>query len=336
MKAIGFKINGAIDAENALEDIKIATPIPEGQDILVEVKAISVNPVDYKTRQNRVPQDGKHEVIGYDAAGTVVAIGSDVSNFSIGDDVFYAGSIIRPGTNSQFHLVDQRIVGMKPQKFDFAESAAMPLTSLTAWEALFDRLNVKLPVDCGANAILIIGGAGGVSSIAIQLVRQLTDLTIIATASRPETEDWVKRMGAHHVINHRDPLAPQVKALGIGTPSFVFSTTQTDQHANDIAELIVPQGRFCLIDDVKSITPFKLKSISIHFELMFTRSMFETPDMSSQHDILMTVSRMMDEGKLVSTMNTKLSPISAENLIRAHKQSESGTSIGKIVLADFS
>lgn len=336
MKAVGFKANGPIEAENALEDIEIAKPAPEGLDILVEVKAISVNPVDCKVRQSRPPKDGKPEVLGYDAAGTVVAIGADVASFKIGDDVFYAGSIIRPGTNAQFHLVDERIVGKKPRESSFAESAAMPLTSLTAWEILFDRIDVTKPVAGGANAILIIGGAGGVSSIAIQLMRQMTDLTVIATASRPETDDWVKKMGAHHVINHREPLGPQVAALNIGAPSFVFSTNQTSKHGDDIAELIAPQGRFGLIDDIASVASFKTKAVSIHWESMFTRSMFETADMSAQGDILNEVSRLMDDGKLLSTMNTELSPINAENLIEAHKQSEKGATIGKIVLSDFS
>ncbi len=281
MRAIGFQQPGIIDRPEALVDIKLPTPTPTGRDLLVEVKAISVNPVDVKVRLSAKPEAGNWKVLGWDAAGIVTAVGPEVTLFQPGDEVFYAGAIGRPGTNAEYHLVDERIVGTKPKTLDWAAAAALPLTSITAWEMLFDglwpafgnRLDVKKAVPGAAPAILIIGGAGGVGSIAIQIARALTDLTVIATASRAETVAWVKEMGAHHIIDHTLPLAEQVAKLGLGAPAFVFSTTQTDRHLDEISELIAPQGRFGLIDDpaVLDINRFKRKSVSVHWELMFTR-----------------------------------------------------------------
>ncbi len=253
---------------------------------------------------------------------------------SPGDRVWYAGSLTRPGANSEFHLIDERIVGRKPASLSNSEAAALPLTSITAWEMLFDRLDVRRPVAGAANAILIIGGAGGVGSIAIQLARALTDLTVIATASRPETQDWVKQLGAHHVIDHRKPLAEQVEALGIGAPAFVFSTTQTPDHLSEIVRLIAPQGRFGLIDDPDKldIMPFKRKSVSVHWELMFTRPIYQTADMAEQGRLLNEVAKLVDEGKIRTTLTEVLSPISAANLKAAHSVLESGKAKGKIVL----
>ena len=338
MKAIGYKTPSPILAADSLIDIELPKPRPEGRDILVEVKAISVNPVDYKIRRSTAPADGAEwKVIGWDAAGVVAAVGSDVATFKPGDEIWYAGSVIRSGANAEFHLVDERIVGRKPSKLGWAEAAALPLTSLTAWEAIFDRLDVKKPVPGAAAAILIIGGAGGVGSIAIQIARQLTDLTVIATASRPETKDFVKSLGAHHVVDHSQPLASQIAALDIGAPAFVFSTTQTAHHINDIAELIAPQGRLCLIDDPSGfdIMTFKRKSVSIHHELMFTRAIYGTPDMEEQARILNEVSRAVDDGRVRTTATLNLGKINAANLMRAHEQLESGTTIGKVVLEGF-
>lgn len=338
MKAIGYKTPSPILAADSLIDIELPKPRPEGRDILVEVKAISVNPVDYKIRRSTAPADGAEwKVIGWDAAGVVAAVGSDVATFKPGDEIWYAGSVIRSGANAEFHLVDERIVGRKPSKLGWAEAAALPLTSLTAWEAIFDRLDVKKPVPGAAAAILIIGGAGGVGSIAIQIARQLTDLTVIATASRPETKDFVKSLGAHHVVDHSQPLASQIAALDIGAPAFVFSTTQTAHHINDIAKLIAPQGRLCLIDDPSGfdIMTFKRKSVSIHHELMFTRAIYGTPDMEEQARILNEVSRAVDDGRVRTTATLNLGKINAANLMRAHEQLESGTTIGKVVLEGF-
>ena len=300
------------------------------------MKAVSVNPVDYKIRSSTPPADGDWKVLGWDAAGIVQEVGPDVTQFAVGDEVYYAGSLIRPGTNAEFHLVDARIVGRKPASLDWAEAAALPLTTLTAWEAMFDRLDVTKPVP-GAAAILIIGGAGGVGSIAIQIARQRTDLIVISTASRPETQEWVKGLGAHHVIDHSRPLAPQIAELNIGAPAFVFSTTHTEQHASDIAELSAPQGRFGFIDDPKALDVmlFKRKAVSIHHELMFTRSLYGTPDMDEQGKILNSLAVLVDDGKIRTTLTEKLSPINAANLKTVHALIESGAARGKIVLEGF-
>ena len=337
MRAIGFQQPGSINRDEALVDIELPTPTPTGRDLLVEVKAISVNPVDVKVRQSAQPEAGNWKVLGWDAAGIVTAVGSEVTLFQLGDEVFYAGTIGRPGTNAEYHLVDERIVGIKPKTLDWAAAAALPLTSITAWEMLFARLDVKKAVPGAAPAILIIGGAGGVGSIAIQIARALTDLTVIATASRSETVAWVKEMGAHHIIDHTLPLAEQVAKLGLGAPAFVFSTTQTDRHLDEIAELIAPQGRFGLIDDpaILDINRFKRKSVSVHWELMFTRSIFTTPDLAEQGKLLNEVSRLVDVGILRTTMTEEYSPIDAANLKQVHTLIESGKARGKIVLAGF-
>ncbi len=338
MKAVGYKTPSAIDAADSLVDIEIAKPVPEGHDILVEVKAVSVNPVDYKVRRSTPPAQGMDwKVVGWDAAGVVAAIGPEVTRFAPGDEVWYAGSILRSGTNAEFHLVDERIVGRKPSKLDWSDAAALPLTTLTAWEALFDRMNVKKPVSGAANAILIIGGAGGVGSIATQIARQFTELSVIATASRPETREFVTKMGAHHVVDHSKPLARQIADLGIGELAFVFSTTQTEKHVAEIAELIAPQGRFGLIDDPKSfdVMLFKRKAVSIHHELMFTRSIYQTPDMIEQGRILDEIAAAADDGRIRSTATVRLGTINADNLKKAHAQLESGSTIGKVVLEGF-
>ncbi|HEX2811713.1 MAG: zinc-binding alcohol dehydrogenase family protein [Proteobacteria bacterium] len=337
MKAVGYKVPGPIAEDAALVDIELPQPVAAGYDILVEVKAVSVNPVDYKVRGSSPPADGEWKVLGWDASGIVREVGPDVTQFQPGDEVYYAGSITRPGTNVEFHLVDARIVGRKPASLDWAEAAALPLTTLTAWEAMFDRLDVAKPVPGAAPAILIIGGAGGVGSIAIQIARQRTDLTVITTASRAETQEWVKELGAHHVIDHRRPLAAQIAELGIGAPAFVFSTTHTEQHAADIAELIAPQGRFALIDDPTAfdIMLFKRKAVSIHHELMFTRSIYGTPDMHEQGKILDALAVLVDEGKIRTTLTERLSPINAANLKTVHALIESGAAKGKTVLEGF-
>jgi len=337
MKAVAYKEPGPIDREDALQDVIIETPIAEGRDLLVKVNAVSVNPVDVKLRVRRGAEGNEWAILGFDAAGIVDAIGPEVKNFKVGQAVYYAGSIARPGTNSEYHLVDERIVGHKPVSLSDAEAAALPLTAITAWEMLFDRLEVKRPTPQGGNIILVIGGAGGVGSITIQLLRALTDMTVIATASRPETQDWVRECGAHHVIDHRKPLAPQVEALGLGAPGFVFSTTQTDQHLTDIVELIAPQGRFGLIDDpeVLDAMVFKMKAVSIHWEMMFTRSLFATPDMEEQAKLLSEVAALVDAKRIRSTATQVAGKIDAATLRAVHAQIESGSARGKIVLEGF-
>lgn len=337
MRAVAYKMPQPITAETSLLDIELPVPEARGHDLLVEVKAVSVNPVDVKIRASAAPADGEYKVIGWDAAGIVSAVGEDVTLFKVGDEVFYSGVINRSGSNAEFQLVDERIVGRKPKSLDFAAAAALPLTSITAFETLFDRLKVQDPVSGAKRALLIIGGAGGVGSIAVQIARILTDLTVIATASRPETQGWVKELGAHHVVDHSKPMAPQIAALGIGAPSFIFSTTNTDSHIADIVETIAPQGRFALIDDPKvlDVVPFKRKAVSTHWELMFTRPLYATPDMIEQHNILNRISELVDAGKIRTTLSETLGTINAANLKKAHAMVESGTMKGKVVLSGF-
>lgn len=337
MKAVAYQSMGPIDRPDSLVDVELDRPNAAGRDLLVEVQAVSVNPVDTKVRRRASAEPGQWKVLGWDAVGRVAEVGEAVERFRPGDEVFYAGSIARQGADSEFHLVDERIVGRKPESLSAAEAAALPLTSITAWEMLFDRLDVARAVPGAANAILIVGGAGGVGSIAIQLLRALTDLTVIATASRPETRAWVEELGAHHVVDHSRPLAEQVAALGLGAPAFVFSTTETHRHLAEIVELIAPQGRFGLIDDpdVLDVMPFKRKAISIHWELMFTRPLFETPDMAEQGRLLDEVAKLVDAGRIRSTLTEVLRPIDAANLKKAHALIESGKAKGKIVLEGF-
>ncbi|MBY5317349.1 zinc-binding alcohol dehydrogenase family protein [Rhizobium leguminosarum] len=337
MRAVAYKTPQPISAETSLIDVELPMPEAGGHDLLVEIKAVSVNPVDVKVRVHSAPPANELKVLGWDAAGIVKAVGADVTLFKPGDEVFYSGVISRPGSNAEFHLVDERIVGAKPKSLDFAAAAALPLTSITAYEALFDRLKVQDAVSGAGRSILIIGGAGGVGSIAIQIARALTDLTVIATASRPETQDWVKELGAHHVVDHSRPIAPQVAALGIGAPGFIFSTTNTDSHIGDIVEAIAPQGRFALIDDPKTldIVPFKRKAVSVHWELMFTRPLYGTPDMIEQHKLLNKISELVDVGKIRTTLSEIVGPINAANLKTAHAMVESGRMKGKAVLAGF-
>lgn len=334
MRAIAYTHAGPIDRTDALLDRKMPDPVASGRDLLVEVRAISVNPIDTKVRASQERTGEGWRVLGYDAAGVVRAVGPEATRFRPGDAVFYAGTLNRPGTNAELHLVDERIVGAKPGSLDWAEAAAMPLTAITAWESLFDRLEIERPVAGASPALLIVGGAGGVGSIAVQLAARRTGLTVIATASRPETQDWVRTMGAHHVVDHGQPLAAQIEALGVGAPAFIFSTTHTDRHLGELAKAIAPQGRLALIDDPASldIRPFKPKSVSIHWESMFTRSVFGTADMDRQGSILGEVAAMVDAGTLRTTLSERLSPINAANLIRAHAMSESATMRGKIVL----
>ena len=337
MKAVAYQTPGPIDREDALQNITLDKPVAEGRDLLVKVEAVSVNPADTKMRMNMPAPEGAYTVLGFDASGVVESLGADVSGFEVGDEVYYSGSMSRAGTNSEFHLVDERIVGRKPASVGHAAAAALPLTTLTAWEALFDRLNVRRATVHGANTILVVGGAGGVGSIAIQLLRALTDMNIIATASRPETQEWVRELGAHHVIDHRQPMAPQITALGLEAPGFVFSTNQTEKHLPDIAELIAPQGRFSMTDEIGAFIsqPFVMKAVSLHFELMFTRSFFQTPDMDEQGKLLTEVAKLVDAGKVRSTLTEVAGKIDAATMRRVHAQIETGKARGKIVLEGF-
>jgi zinc-binding alcohol dehydrogenase family protein len=334
MKAVGYKKSLPIDAPEALLDFEAAKGEPEGRDIRVVVKAISANPVDYKVRKRAAPAEGEFKILGFDAAGIVDAVGPEVTLFKPGDEVFYAGSIQRQGTNSEFHLVDERIVGRKPKTLSFAQAAALPLTSITAWELLFDRLGAVPGKSVDPRTLLITGGAGGVGSILIQLARRLTGLTVVATATRLESQKWCLELGAHAVIDHALPMKEQIEKLKLPPVALVASLTYTDQHYKAIAELMAPQGRFALIDDPPefNVAAFKGKSISIHWESMFTRSSFRTPDMIGQHNLLNDVADLVDKGVLKTTLDQSFGTINASNLKRAHALLESGKSRGKIVL----
>ncbi|MBB5193215.1 zinc-binding alcohol dehydrogenase family protein [Silvimonas terrae] len=337
MKAVGYYKNQPITAADALVDLTLPDPQPGEHDLLVEVKAVSVNPVDVKIRAGVSPAEGAPKVIGWDAAGVVRAVGSKVSLFKPGDRVWYAGSLTRPGTNSELHLVDERIVGPMPATLDFAEAAALPLTAITAWELLFDRLQVLDNAAPSGQTLLVIGSAGGVGSILVQLARQLTGLTIIGTASRPETQKWVLGLGAHAVIDHSKPLSEELKRIGVGQVDYVAGLNQTDVHFKEIVESLVPQGKLALIDDPDAldVRALKRKSISLHWEFMFTRSMFGTDDMIKQHALLAQVARLIDAGTLRTTVAEHFGTINAANLKKAHALLESNTSRGKIVLAGF-
>ena len=338
MRAVGFSENLPITSENALLDIELPEPEAKGRDLLVEIKAVSVNPVDTKQRRLQNVEAGQYRILGFDAAGVVQAVGPDVKLFKPGDEVFYAGAVNRPGTNAELHLVDERIVGKKPASLSFEEAAALPLTAITAYETLFHRMKVQDKVASAWNAVLVIGGAGGVGSIAIQLLRELTDATVIGTGSRPETQDWIRTLGAHHVLDHSKPLAKQIAGMAIGNPAFVFSTTETSDHINDILEMIAPQGRLGLIDDPKEpidIRQFKRKALSIHWETMFVRPVFQTADMIEQYKLLNHVSELVDAGKIRTTLSDVIGPINAANLKKAHARIESGTTRGKLVLSGF-
>ncbi|HWH90104.1 MAG TPA: zinc-binding alcohol dehydrogenase family protein [Pseudomonas sp.] len=337
MKAIAYYASLPISDANSLEDIELPEPVPGPRDLLVEVKAISVNPVDTKVRQNVAPENGAAKVLGWDVAGVVKAVGSDVSLFKAGDKVFYAGSIARAGGNSELHVVDERIVGHMPRTLGFAEAAALPLTAITAWELLFERLQIQQGDTDEGQSLLIVGAAGGVGSILTQLARQLTGLKVIGSASRAQTRDWVNGLGADLVIDHSQPLSEELKRAGIDSVTHVASLTQTDQHLPQLVEALAPQGRLALIDDPKSldIGLLKRKSLSLHWEFMYTRSLFETPDMIEQHKLLNRVAELIDAGTLKTTLGEHFGVINAANLRRAHELLESGKAKGKIVLEGF-
>ena len=337
MKAVAYYQSLPSSDPHSLQDIELPAPTPGPRDLLVAVRAISVNPVDTKIRRNVAPSEGQAKVLGWDVAGVVQAVGSEVSLFQVGDEVFYAGALQRQGGNSELHVVDERIVGHKPKRLGFAEAAALPLTAITAWELLFERLKIAEGSTSSGQSLLIIGAAGGVGSILTQLARQLTGLTVIGTASRPETADWVKQLGAHHVIDHSQPLLAQLQQLGIQQVDHVASLTHTDQHYDQLIEALAPQGQLALIDDPAQLDVVKLKrkSLSLHWEFMYTRSLFETPDMQAQHALLERVAQLIDAGTLHTTLGEHFGSINANNLRRAHVLLESGKARGKIVLEGF-
>ncbi|WP_277373861.1 zinc-binding alcohol dehydrogenase family protein [Pseudomonas sp. AA-38] len=338
MKAIAYYQSLPADHPEALQDVQLPEPTPGPRDLLVEVRAISVNPVDTKIRRNVAPEPGTAKVLGWDVAGVVKAVGSAVSLFQPGDPVFYAGALDRAGANSELHLVDERIVGKMPQSLSFAEAAALPLTAITAWELLFERLQVGEGSASAGQSLLIVGAAGGVGSILTQLARRLTGLTVIGTASRPQTQAWVRELGAHHVIDHSKPLSEELARIGIGQVTHVASLTQTDQHFDQLIEALQPQGQLALIDDPLQpldVMKLKRKSLSLHWELMFTRSLYQTADMIEQHRLLQRVAELVEGGVLKTTLGEHFGRIDAANLRRAHALLESGSAKGKIVLEGF-
>ena len=341
MKAIGYLESHPIDHPEALLDIELERPVPTRHDLLVAVRAISVNPVDTKMRMRAAGENGRHRILGWDAVGEVVAVGDDVTAYRVGDRVWYAGDLTRPGSNAEFQLVEEQLVGRAPGSLADAEAAALPLTSITAWELLFDRLKLPCKGAPGADEprrLLVVGAAGGVGSILVQLARQLTDVTVIGTASRPESQAWVTELGAHHVIDHRQPLHEELKRIGIDDVTQVISLTHTEDHFDHLVECLAPQGQLALIDDPETlldIRKLKRKSVSLHWEFMFTRSMFQTADRGKQRALLDEVASLIDAGTVRTTLGANYGSINATNLRRAHRDIEQGRSIGKVVLEGF-
>lgn len=337
MKAVGYKQSLAIQENDALLDLELPEPVPGARDLLVEIKAIAVNPVDTKVRKRYIPATGEVKILGWDACGIVKSVGDEVSLFQPGDEVWYAGAIDRPGCNAELHLVDERIAAKKPRSLSFAEAAALPLTTITAWELLFDRLAIARDKKPCNDRLLIIGAAGGVGSMLTQLAHQLTSISIIGTASRQQTRDWATSLGANHVVDHCQSLPTQLKSLGIDSVSHVASLTHTDDHYEDIAHMLAPQGRLGLIDDPQQldIGLLKQKSLSLHWEFMYTRSLYATADMIKQHELLTEVAELVDAGIIRTTMSEHFGPINATNLKRAHAFIESEQACGKVVLEGF-
>ena len=338
MKAVALTRYLPIDDPQSLLDVELPVPTASGHDVLVRVEAISVNPVDTKIRSPKPQVEAQPKILGYDAAGVVEAVGEHVTLFQPGDEVYYAGDVTRSGSNAQFQLVDERLVGRKPTTLDFAQAAALPLTAITAWELLFDRMPYSIDMEGNTRSLLIIAGGGGVGSIAIQLARH-ADFTVIATASRTETADWCKSMGAHHVIDHRQPLAPQLESLGFKQVDAVLNLADTDRYWEVIGEIIAPLGHVGLIVEPSGLLkigdPYKAKSIGIHWEMMFARPRFRTADMIEHHRLLGRVASLVDAGELRTTHTETLGSINAANLREAHRRLESGTTIGKLVLAGW-
>lgn len=341
MKAIGYYKSLPINDSESLTDIDLPQPIATGRDLLVKVRAIAVNPADFKVRLNIPPAEGEAKVIGWDAVGEVVAAGEGATEFKPGDAVYYAGDFTRQGCNAEYQLVDERLVGAKPRSLSDAEAAALPLTAITAWEMLFDHLSIKQQspdsTEKSDEVILVVGAAGGVGSIFVQLARTITGATIIATASRESSQAWVKKLGAHHVVNHSKPLQPQIEALGIGPVTHVASLNATESYFETYTELLAPFGKIAMIDDPQSleIDKLKFKSLSLHWEFMFARSMFQAADMDEQSRLLNRVSELVDQGHIQTTIGKSLGTINASNLRTAHEELETGKAIGKIVLEGF-
>ena len=340
MRAIGYQRPAELDAPDYLLDITLPDPQPGPRDLLVRVEALALNPVDRKVRGRDMPEQGTWRVLGWDAVGRVEATGAEVQGFQPGDRVWYAGALNRPGCNAELHLVDARLAALAPRSLEPAEAAALPLTSITAWELLFDRLGLVEGAEAGVGeSLLVIGAAGGVGSVLLQLARQLTGLTLVGTASRPETQAWVRHCGAHQVIDHHQPLHPQLEALGLPAVDRVISLTHTGEHFDQLVDVLAPQGALALIDDPDpaaiNVLALKRKSLSLHWELMFTRSLYGTPDLHRQGELLARVAELVDSGRLFSTAQQQLGPITAANLTAGHRLLARDATIGKLVLAGW-
>ena len=342
MKAVGYSKSLPINDPESLTDFELPQPIATGHDLLVKVKAIAVNPVDYKIRQRVSPAEGEYKVLGWDAVGEVVATGEAATRFKPGNVVYYAGDLNRQGSNAEYQLVDERLVGTKPKSLSDAEAAALPLTAITAWEMLFEHLGIQQQspdsTEKSDEVLLVVGAAGGVGSILLQLAKAITGATIIATASRESSQAWVKKLGADHVVDHTQPLQPQVEALGIGQVTHVASLNSTESYFENYTEMLVPFGRIAMIDDPAKpldVMKMKPKSQSLHIEFMFARSMFKAADMDEQGRLLNRVSDLVDQGYIQTTIGKDLGTINADNLKAAHQELETGRSIGKIVLKGF-
>ncbi|HEY7215462.1 MAG TPA: zinc-binding alcohol dehydrogenase family protein [Thermoanaerobaculia bacterium] len=336
MRAVGLYKYLPIDNPESLIDLEIPKPEPHGRDLLVRVKAVSVNPVDTKVRAPKEKVETEPKILGWDAAGVVEAVGEEVSLFAAGDEIYYAGSISRQGCDSEYHLVDERIAGRRPRNLSFEEAAAMPLTTLTAWEALFDRMGAARAEGPRAESLLVIAGAGGVGSVAIQIAKQVAGLRVIATASRDETEAWCYELGADAVINHHEPLKRELQGIGAAEVDYILCAAGTEAYFPRLPDVLKPQGKVCFIVGAKepvNINAFQSKSAAICWELMFTRPMYQTPDVQRQHDILDEAARLLEDGTLRHTMKEHCGPLNAENLRRAHAAIESGRMIGKLVLS---
>jgi zinc-binding alcohol dehydrogenase family protein len=340
MRAVGYRLAAALGEPDYLVDLQLPDPQPQPLDLLVAVEAIAVNPVDLKVRARELPPADQWRVLGWDGVGRVLAVGDQVRGFSAGDRVWYAGALQRPGCNAERQLVDHRLAALAPRNLEPAAAAALPLTGITAWELLFERLRMSQGPTAGqGETLLVVGGAGGVGSILVQLARQLTGLTVVATASRPQSRTWAEAMGAHHVLDHSQPLQPQLQGLGLPAPGRVASLSHSGEHFAELVELMAPQGALALIDDPApeaiNVLALKRKSLSLHWEFMFTRSLFGTADQAEQGCLLARVAELVEQGLLRSTMAEQLGPISAASLLQAHRRRASGQGWGKVVLAAF-
>ncbi|AHG20709.1 NADPH:quinone reductase [Chania multitudinisentens RB-25] len=342
MKTIAYRKGSVVSDPHALYDIETEVPKPGPHDLLVRIRAVSVNPLDTKVRSGLVMVPDTVGTLGWDASGVVESVGAEVSLFRPGDEVFYAGSFHLPGSNAEFHLVDERIAGAKPRSLTFAQAAAIPLAALTAWQLLFERLGVQPTgrleqmADGEAGCLLVVGGAGGVGSMLIQLARRLTTLTVIASASRQKSQDWCLSLGAHHIVDHRHSLSRQIRSLGVPSVTHVASLTHTASHLPELIELLEPHGKLGVIDDHLSFdaAPLKAKSLSLHWEMVFTRPLFQTRDLIVQHQILGKVAELIDQGLLQTTLTKTITPMNAESMREAHRLVEAGDTIGKVVVAD--